>query len=138
MNHPSLIEASVKFLSAFGGDIPDWLRAEASILDGAIHRAKNNIDGGLLGFDFFDSLPWQHSMGDDEDALICTVELAGVPFHCWALKVEEINNIQRPVRDPHRRFSELGQLCGESGTFRTTQIKGFPGDWVVWFEPFTR
>jgi hypothetical protein len=71
-----------------------------------------------------------------EEGLKGILELCGVPHHAHFIRVreDEQTQLQEPVEDPCDRFGDLQRA--HEGQYRTVQVPGFDGEYVVHVVPF--
>lgn len=82
---------------------------------------------------------------EDEDTLLGTCHILGVPHHAQFVRVEDIEGeddgfgrplIQQPTNDPHGRYDDMQKLY--EGRYCTVSLKqfGFAGRWAVAIHPY--
>lgn len=82
---------------------------------------------------------------EDEDTLLGTCHILGVPHHAQFIRVEDVEgeddgfgrpSLQQPTNDPHGRYDDMQKVyAGRCYTVNLEQF-GFEGQWVVLIHPY--
>ena len=72
---------------------------------------------------------------EDEAALFGSVYILGVLHHAWFVQVEGRDGDQVAVNDPYGRLDDFSRLDAGAGPFRTVDVPGFPGEYVLVIYP---
>ena len=72
---------------------------------------------------------------EGEEALLGSIHILGILHHAWFVRVEDVDDDQVAVDDPHGRLEEFHQLDADAGRLQTVEVPGFPGQYVLVIYP---
>lgn len=113
----------------------------------AAQKGMRELERALAASLSVDTRSFNHvgkEMGEEDETILGTVYIFGVPHHCMFVRVrEDVSTepvtkgdvIQTGYADPYGRYDDVTRMC-ENGPAQTIKLPGFPGEWVCSIDPF--